>query len=248
MEEKNNVEKVLGIIAEFENQESIDAASRIIARTRDIIQVISAGNGEDSDEMHEVCNLIAKKCVPIVLAEYVRLSGRKSSEEELKRVKEVALRLSALNIGDQDLKTQVTGCLTQMSVIGKEMDMTLERPGCIVTWLVVCLIAQFVSLIEAISNIQYASLYGEYEWLVYYQIVSTLFVIVGIILLMLWRKIGFLIIVVVTILSTLLTISSMPSGMYSIQSLIVGFVGPFIWYAILQKTNSRGVRFWNLLK
>ena len=90
---KNNyLETISKIIAEFEHNEDIDAADRIIGRTLEIRREISAECGEDSDEMHEACNLIAQKCLPIVQEAQARLAGKKFNEEEVKRIKGVALR------------------------------------------------------------------------------------------------------------------------------------------------------------
>lgn len=248
MEEKNYLEKISETIAELENQKDIDAASRIIARTREIRQKISAECGEDSDEMHEACNLIAQKCLQVLDAAKANLAGKKSNEEEMDRINEVILRLSALPISDEELKSRVSGNMKQMEVANEEMDKAAGRPGCITVWLIVCMIVQGISLLRCFSSFKYASVLGEYEWLLYYELVATLMAIGGLVLLMCWRKIGFFILLGVAILTTVLTVAFLPSELYSISSCVSRFVGPLVWYGILQKTNSRGVKFWSMLK
>ena len=138
--------------------------------------------------------------------------------------------------------------MAKMENINAEMGKASGRPGCITSWLIVCMLVQGISLLDCISSFKYAPILGEYKWILYFELIATLTAIGGLVLLMLWRKIGFYILLGVAVLSTFVNVALMPSEISSISHSIAGLVGPFIWYLILQKTNSHGVKFWSMLK
>lgn len=113
-----------------------------------------------------------------------------------------------------------------------------ERNGCITAWLYFAIIA------NAVTGATYLGKLNELGWGATYMTLGAVVNIIGCVLLIQWRKVGFYILTACALVSFFISIILSDINLSS----IMGLIAIIVWFGILQIKNTNGQKFWDLLQ